>query len=269
MFLSLILARGAFAALGGAVPGVAFHDQSPVILNAGGVHKQSSSVSGRPAAVENVSIINSATYPEDRCFFVNEVIAELPIGIRMEESRESFLAGGKIDHSFHLSTIQSKISFAGWHGDENAGFVGLQIGNKAFKGIGNLAGGSLTEIFGDYLDLHVFSRLHSQHLHIFNMDVGPQFAVRAAPHDGDGGKKSGKLQESDKDRNSGDFVAQSPTDEPSIAPLLWSLGAGGVGFILCLWGLFNWDERRLFGSVLFGLGLMLVCGGLLIWWPRW
>jgi hypothetical protein len=142
---------------------------------------------------------------------------------------------------------------------------------KTYRHLGSkVVGGSLTRIADLDFKFWTFANFGIDNPCLNGEYIGSQLTAGAKIHDSDSSNKSQELQKTDENRDSSNFVAQTPTNEPSIEPLLWSLAAGGTGLVLCLFGGLNFgDGRRIFGSTLFTFGLLLGIGGLLIWWPRW
>jgi hypothetical protein len=89
-------------------------------------------------------------------------------------------------------------------------------------------------------------------------DISSQLASSIAHHDPYRDNESNKLEESSRAGDASYSVAETPASEPTIAPLFWSFGSVGLGFILSLRGLFYFDdEKRLVGGLLLGCGLLL------------
>jgi hypothetical protein len=98
-----------------------------------------------------------------------------------------------------------------------------------------------------------------------NKDVGPQLSSSHSNHDTNSSNKGQELEKRGEGSDSGYFIAKTPSREPTIAPLIWSLTAGSAGFGLSLLGLLYLDnERRLLGASLLCIGLLLGCGGALV-----
>ena len=97
-------------------------------------------------------------------------------------------------------------------------------------------------------------------------DVGTQLTPSSKTHDPYSANQGKELKESNQTGERRNFVAQTPSREPTIAPMIWSLILVGVGFPLCLLGLLNFDnERRLFATALLLAGLLLGALGILPW----
>lgn len=156
----------------------------------------------------------------------------------------------------------------------NQRFFVLWFGDCNLCPANDLIGGRLPSIF----ECHDHSRFVSvlrewriQHHAFKNIrgmwkNVSAQLPTSGSHHDPNGSDQSEKLKESNKDRNSCDPVTQTPTPEPTIAPLLYSMVAGGLGFFLCLFGLLNLDDnRRLIAAVQLGCGLLLGGFSFLLW----
>jgi len=138
----------------------------------------------------------------------------------------------------------------------------------------NFVSGSLTRIFeiqNDKWPVGVFwhwwlDRRAIKKCGGIGKDIGAQLSPACFHHDPNGSDQSEELKEANKNRDPRDFVTQIPTLEPTIAPLLYSMIAGGFGFILCLFGLLNLDNnRRLLAAIQLGCGLLLGGFGFLLW----
>lgn len=130
--------------------------------------------------------------------------------------------------------------------------------------------GRLSKVFEADHSLKEFSVSNLDQFYTSAVDtyVCSQLTASGSHHDADGSYQGKKLEKSNRNGNRGYLVTERPSVEPTIAPLLWSLGAAALGFCLCMLGLLNLDnERRLLGTALLGIGLVLGCGSLLMWLP--
>lgn len=138
----------------------------------------------------------------------------------------------------------------------------------------HLVGGGLSGILkSDYDENlipalgHWFIQHHAfQNVGTLWKNVSPQLAASGSHHDPYGSDQGEELKEANENSNSSDPVAQTPTPEPTVAPLVYSMIAGGFGFFFCVLGLLNFEnDRRLLAVVQLGSGLLLGGFGFLLW----
>jgi hypothetical protein len=100
----------------------------------------------------------------------------------------------------------------------------------------------------------------------FRKEISPQLATAGTYHDANSADQRKELRQCRDACDSSNFIAETPSDKPTIAPLLWSLLVTSCGFGLAFIGLLNLDnERRLLGPALLGCGLLLGGWGFLMW----
>ena len=99
-----------------------------------------------------------------------------------------------------------------------------------------IIGGRLTDVCGAQED---FCRNDKAEIKLFNVHfhVGAQLSLSSSGHQPPSRNQRDELQKRNEARDSSDLVANSPT----LWRLILALGSGGLGFVVCLFGVSRWE----------------------------